>query len=192
MFTGIIEVIGKVVKAELGTDGGRLTIRLPFSAKKGESIAIDGACLTVAGIKGKEITFDVSDETVRKSTVGLFVKGRVVNVERALKASDRLGGHFVLGHVDGTGKIESVRKTKSSLEVEISHPEALTPYLIEKGSVAVDGVSLTASLTGPGKFKVYLIPETLKRSTLGGRRPGDVVNLEGDVLGKYVETLVSG
>lgn len=189
MFTGIIQGKGIVV----GT-GGCLVIRLLFVAskiKKGESIAVDGACLTVSAQKGKDISFDVSDETVRKTTIGSYVSGQEVNIERALKVSDRLGGHFVLGHVDGTGKIEAVKKTKDFLEMEISFPKSLAPYFIEKGSVTVDGVSLTLSLGNPGCFKVYLVPETLKRTTLGGKKPGNSVNLEADVLGKYVERLIS-
>lgn len=194
MFTGIVEGTGKVVSYKGGKKGGRFVIscNIPLRGMKiGDSISVDGCCLTVIKQSGKKLTFDVSDETVRKTIIRSYKKGTIVNLERPLKPSGHLGGHFVLGHVDGVGKITTVKRSAGSLVVEISYPKRMAPWLIEKGSVAVDGISLTASLSGRLKFKVYIIPHTENVTNLLSKKAGDLVNLEGDVLGKYVERLIS-
>ncbi|MBI2339415.1 MAG: riboflavin synthase [Deltaproteobacteria bacterium] len=200
MFTGIVQGTGKVVSFHGGKKGGKLTITggiLPHGLRTGESVAVDGCCLTVVGHRRKSLVFDVSDETVRKTKIRSYRHGTVVNLERALKSSDRLGGHFVLGHVDGVGRVERIKKNPGSLAVTISHPKKLAPFLIEKGSVAVDGISLTAtrlaaSLAGRNRFRVTIIPHTKKVTNMGCLKRGDLVNLEMDMLGKYVGRLILG
>ena len=210
MFTGIIQGTGKIVSFHGGKKGGKLTINCSNSPhpplklrggkrgsyvtlyKIGESVAVDGCCLTVVGHRHQSLVFDVSDETLRKTKVKSYCHGTVVNLERAMKASDRFGGHFVLGHVDGVGRIEQIRKNPGSIVIMISHPKKLAPYLIDKGSVAVDGCSLTVVIEGRNRFKTYIIPHTTKVTNLACKKAGDLVNLEMDMLGKYVERLILG
>jgi len=168
----------------------------------GESVAVNGACLTVTARRGVRFSVDVSPETLRRSTLGRLVPGTRVNLERALRVGDRLGGHVVQGHVDGIGRLEKIRPTGDWLEFRISAPPALTPYLVEKGSIAVDGVSLTISACRGGSFStrggtsrspvftVALIPHTLAETTLGECQPGDRLNLEADVLLKHIAAMV--
>ncbi len=151
---------------------------------------MSGACLTVTARRGRRFTVDVSPETLRRTTLGALAPGARVNLERALRVGDRLGGHIVQGHVDGTGQLASVRRDGGWLLYTFSAPPAVRPYLVEKGSVAVDGVSLTVFACRGGTFTVALIPHTLAETTLGALRPGDRVNLEADVLMKHVEALV--
>ena len=190
MFTGLIQKTAKVISAPQSKKGGVLCLEASFSdVKIGESIAIDGCCLTVTKQQAKKLFFDVSDETMAKSVIGFYKKGRVVNLERALKASERLGGHFVLGHVDGLGRVKKMKRTKGSLQITFMVPGSLAKYVIEKGSVTVDGISLTACEVTSWGFSVYIIPHTEKETNLGFKKVGDFVNIETDVLGKYVEKL---
>ena len=196
MFTGIIEELGVVEAVENQADAVRLTVRGPrvlSDAGLGDSIAVNGCCLTVAERDHDRFTADVMRETLDKTSLGALAPGGRVNLERAVTAATRLGGHIVQGHVDGTGAI--VRRTPSEHWelVEISVPPDLARYLVRKGSITVDGVSLTVVEVQDGPeptFTVSLIPETLGRTTLGLRRPGDPVNLEVDVIAKYVERLL--
>jgi riboflavin synthase len=194
MFTGIIEELGTVEGLEDQGDAIRLTVRGPLvtgDASLGDSISVNGCCLTVATQEGETFTADVMHETLAKTSLGALEPGTQVNLERAVTPTTRLGGHIVQGHVDGTGTV--VRRTPSEHWelVEIALPGELERYLVAKGSITVDGISLTVVEVGPESFTVSLIPETLARTTLGFKQPGDVVNLEVDVIAKYVEKMVS-
>ncbi|SDU67159.1 riboflavin synthase [Jiangella alkaliphila] len=194
MFTGIIEELGELVRTEGDADDGRLTVRGPKVAEDavhGASIAVDGVCLTVTAVDGDTFTVDVMRETFDRSTLAKLSKGDAVNLERAVRASDRLGGHIVQGHVDGVGTLVSRTPGSRWEVVRIEAPAALLRYVAEKGSIAVDGVSLTVSGLGADWFEVSLIPTTLELTTLGRRQPGDGVNLEVDVVAKYVERLLA-
>ena len=195
MFTGIIEELGVVETLEDQGDAVRLTVRAPIvveDAALGDSIAVDGVCLTVAGQAGETFTADVMRETLAKTSLGALAPGARVNLERAVTATKRLGGHIVQGHVDDTGTIVSRTPSEHWEVVEVGFPRRLAPYLVEKGSVTVDGASLTVVAVDDdrGTFTVSLIPETLARTTLGFRRAGDAVNLEVDVIAKYVERML--
>ncbi|MDQ2797847.1 MAG: riboflavin synthase [Actinomycetota bacterium] len=197
MFTGIIEEVGKVAALAPRGDSAVLTItagRIVDDLVHGASIAVNGVCLTVVGwsqdAASVAIEFDVMGETLRRSVVGGFRQGDPVNLERAVRADARLDGHVVQGHVDGTGVVESVTPGDAWQTVRFGLPAELARFVAEKGSIAVDGVSLTVSAVGPDWFEVGLIPETLRATTLGRRGPGDSVNLEVDVLAKYVARLL--
>jgi riboflavin synthase len=193
MFTGIVAELGEVAGIEYRGDAARLTIRgSTDDVSPGESIAVNGVCLTVTGIIGGTFTADVMGETLDRSGLGALIPGAPVNLERSVRLADRLGGHLVQGHVDGTGTIISRSPSAHWDQVRISLPAAIARYVVLKGSIAVDGVSLTVSALGEDWFEVSLIPETLKRTTLGTRQPGETVNLEADVIAKYVERLHSG
>jgi riboflavin synthase len=193
MFTGIVEELGEVVALESGEESIRLTLRGPTvtgDAVAGASIAVDGVCLTVVAVHDGTFTADVMRETLDRSALGALEPGARVNLERAVRASDRLGGHIVQGHVDGLGTVVS-RTPGGRWEIlRIGLEPTLARYVVEKGSVAVDGVSLTVSAVGEGWFEVSLIPTTLELTTLGRRQPGERVNLEVDVIAKYVERLL--
>lgn len=194
MFTGIIEEMGELVNLSGDAQAGRLTVRGPtvvVDAVHGASIAVDGVCLTVVDVDGDRFTVDVMRETFDRTTLGKRVAGDVVNLERAVRASDRLGGHLVQGHVDGVGTVVNRTPGTGWDVVRVAAPAALMRYLAEKGSVAVDGVSLTVSGVGADWFEVSLIPTTLELTTLGRRQTGDLVNLEVDVIAKYVERLTT-
>ena len=193
MFTGIVEELGRVVAIEEQGDACRLTIAAGVvleDARPGDSIAVNGCCLTVVETDGKQWTADVMQETLDKTSLTGIKPGDKVNLERAVTPQTRLGGHIVQGHVDGTGRV--LRRTPSEhwTVVEISLPEHLSRYLVDKGSITVDGVSLTVVEAGADSFSISLIPETLARTTLGFREVGGVVNLEADVLAKHVEKLL--
>jgi riboflavin synthase len=193
MFTGIVEELGEVVAVESLQDASRLTVRGPLvtsDAAHGDSISVNGVCLTVVGNHDGAFTADVMAETLRRSSLGVLAPGSPVNLERAVRASDRLGGHVVQGHVDGTGRIEQVTPDEHWTVVRVSLPEGLTRYVVEKGSITVDGVSLTVSGVAADWFEVSLIPATLGLTTLGAKALGDPVNLEVDVMAKYVEKLL--
>jgi riboflavin synthase len=197
MFTGIVEELGTVETLEDQGDAVRLTLRGPHvtvDARLGDSISVNGCCLTVAQRDGETFTADVMRETLDKTSLGALVPGAPVNLERAVQATARLGGHIVQGHVDATGTVVRREPSEHWELVEISLPAELSRYLVDKGSITVDGVSLTVvstSSTGRGdSFTVSLIPETLARTTLGTKQPGDPVNLEVDVIAKYVERLL--
>ncbi len=195
MFTGIVEGLGEVLSVDRTAEGGRLRVRagtLLAGAQVGESIAVSGACLTMAELEGDAFTADLAAETLRRTTLRGLRPGDPVNLERPLRLDQRLGGHIVQGHVDGVGTVTAVRREGEGLWMEIEPPAALTPYLVEKGSVAVDGVSLTIAGLTRDAFAVALIPHTLVVTTLGRRQAGDPVNLEVDILAKYVERLLEG
>ena len=193
MFTGIVEELGEVVAVEPLQDAARLTVRGPVvtgDAGHGDSIAVNGVCLTVVENRGGTFTADVMSETLKRSSLGALATGSPVNLERAVRVSDRLGGHVVQGHVDGTGEITSVTPDEHWTVVRVTLPADLARYVVEKGSITVDGVSLTVSAVADDWFEVSLIPTTLGLTTLGTKGPGDVVNLEVDVMAKYVEKLL--
>ena len=193
MFTGIIEELGAIVGLEPRGDSAVLVVRAPTvsaDAHHGASIAVNGVCLTVVGTEGERLHFDVMAETLKRSVIGVLRPAEQVNLERAVRADGRLDGHIVQGHVDGTGVLISRAPSDAWDLVRFGMPVDLARYVAEKGSIAVDGVSLTVTGVGPDWFEVGLIPETLRATTLGGKQPGDPVNLEVDVLAKYVARLV--
>ncbi len=200
MFTGIVEELGEVLELELGTDSARLTVAGPLvtsDAVHGASIAVNGVCLTVIEHDATRFTVDVMAETLDRSSLGGLRAGDRVNLERAMAASSRFGGHIVQGHVDGTATILARTPGERWEVVELSLPTALVRYVVEKGSITVDGVSLTVASVDTGlsddaaAFTVSLIPTTLALTTLGHKGVGDTVNLEVDVLAKYVERLLT-
>ena len=193
MFTGIIEELGEVTAVEDLGDAGRLTLRGPLvteDARHGDSIAVNGVCLTVVGTGDGTFTADVMAETLERSCLGALRPGSRVNLERPVPLGGRLGGHLVQGHVDGTGTIAERRPAEHWEVVRVTVPPAVARYVAEKGSITVDGVSLTVVHAGPDSFTVSLIPATLAATTLGVKRVGETVNLEVDVLAKYVERLL--
>ncbi|MFI6812744.1 riboflavin synthase [Nonomuraea sp. NPDC050328] len=194
MFTGIVEEQGELVALEPLGDSARLTVRgklVTEDAGHGDSIAVNGVCLTVVAVEGEEFTVDVMRETLERSSLGSLETGSKVNLERAVRADQRLGGHIMQGHVDGVGTIVHRVPGERWEDVRISLPPQLNRYVVEKGSIAVDGVSLTVTTVDEDGFGVSLIPTTLALTTLGARQPGDPVNLEVDVIAKYVEKLVT-
>ena len=192
MFTGIVAELGEVAGVEHHGGAARLTIRgSTEGVALGESIAVNGVCLTVTGILDGTFTADVMGETLSRSGLGALHPGAPVNLERAARLADRMGGHLVQGHVDATATIISRTPAEHWDQVRISLPGSIARYVVEKGSIAVDGISLTVSALGDWWFEVCLIPETLKRTTLGTRKPGAIVNLEVDMIAKYVERLLA-
>ncbi len=192
MFTGLISDLGRVAALERGEDGATLTIetRLAEELREGDSVAVNGVCLTATEVDGEGFRAQAMEETLRRSSLGALQTGARVNLELALPADGRLGGHIVQGHVDGTGTIAQIRPEGFARVLDISTEDSLERYLVEKGSVAVDGVSLTVSALHEGGFSISLIPETLERTTLGTARVGERVNLEADILAKHVERLM--
>ncbi|HEY0248954.1 MAG TPA: riboflavin synthase [Gryllotalpicola sp.] len=198
MFTGIIEEIGEITRVEQHGDAARLTVRGPIAvdgAKHGDSISVSGVCLTVVALERDEFTADVMRETLELSTLGKAQLGGHVNLERAAQLGDRLGGHLVQGHVDGTAVVLSTQDGSAWRVVRMSLTPELAPLVARKGSIAVDGTSLTVSAVGGDAldgywFEVSLIPETLAATTLGQRAPGDLVNLETDIIARQVERLL--
>jgi riboflavin synthase len=188
MFTGLVQQLGTLTSLE----GGRLDVTAALAGELavGDSIAVNGVCLTATAVTPASFTTDVMEETLRRTGLGTLAPGDPVNLELPLRPVDRLGGHFVQGHVDGVGAVAAVVDEGFSRVVEIEADPGLMRYVVEKGSIAVDGVSLTVASLGEGTFGVSLIPETLERTTLGRASPGDSVNLEVDVLAKYVERLL--
>ena len=193
MFTGLIEDVGTVTTLESRGAAARLGVStsLPVAEiREGDSVAVNGACLTVTSGSGTVLIFDVSPETVDRTTVGTLKPGAPVNLERALRLSDRLGGHIVSGHVDTIASVASRRETAGNIVFGFRLPPAFTRYIVDKGSITIDGISLTVnSVTGDG-FSVNVIPHTAAKTTLHLRRPGDSVNIETDILAKYVERLL--
>jgi riboflavin synthase len=192
VFTGLVETTARVRRVQPDGDGARLEVETPLAAelRQGDSIAVNGVCLTAVDPDAERFRADVMAETLRRSSLGPLAEGDAVNVELPLRAGDRLGGHVVQGHVDGTGTVAEARDEGFARLVRIDCDPSLLRYVVEKGSIAVDGVSLTVAEVDDGSFTVSLIPETLERTTLGLAAPGRVVNLEVDVLAKYVEKLV--
>lgn len=189
MFTGIVEAVGSVVAVEPAGELVRLVLRAPgvdSGVRVGDSVAVNGGCLTVTGCEDGALRFEAVRETLEKTSLGALRVGSRVNLERALRADGRLDGHIVQGHVDGTGRVRNLARDGDDVRLSVDCGPEITRYLVEKGSVAIDGVSLTVvGVTSEG-FDVALIPHTLAETNLGDRQPGDRVNLEADVLGKYV------
>jgi riboflavin synthase len=193
VFTGLVADLGTVAAVDATQDGVRLQLRttLAKDVSEGDSVAVNGVCLTATEVSGEAFAADVMHESLRRSSLGEVRAGARVNLELALRASDRLGGHIVQGHVDGVGAVRSVRDDGFSRVVTIEAPAEVLRYVVEKGSIAVNGVSLTVSGLLDEAFEVSLIPETLERTTLGEAGAGTPVNLEVDVVAKYVEKLVT-
>lgn len=195
MFTGLVEEIGTVEGLTQLDDAVRIAVHAPkvtADAAPGDSIAVDGVCLTLVGNDGGVFTADVMRETLERSRLGSYAPGARVNLERALAAGQRMGGHIVQGHVDGVGEVVSRTPSAHWEVVHFTLPGRLERYVVEKGSIAVNGTSLTVSAVGEGFFEVSLIPTTLRETTAGGLAPGDPVNLEVDIVAKYVEKMVRG
>jgi riboflavin synthase alpha subunit len=193
VFTGIIRELGRVAVAARNGDGVRLEIDaggIAGSVQVGDSVSIAGCCLTVVAIGGERLSFDAVPETVARTTLGGLEPGDRVNVEPALRAGEPLGGHYVQGHVDGVGRVRSVEPEGDGARVWVEAPAGLARYCVEKGSITVEGVSLTVAALAGDAFAVALVPHTLRDTTLSALEPGDAVNLEVDVLAKYVERLV--
>lgn len=194
MFTGLVEETGEVLELVQEGRTARLTVRaalVPEDAKLGDSIAVNGCCLTVVAQETDRLTFDAVPETLARTNLGDLKPGDRVNLERPLAVGARLGGHFVQGHIDGVGTVLAVRPEENAVVMEIGVPPELRRYMVEKGSVAVDGVSLTVAEVLPEAFTVWTIPHTRAVTTLGQRQVGDPVNLECDLLGKYIERLLA-
>ena len=189
MFTGLIEEKGKVIRLEPGPGGMRLAVEAPGvsrDVKLGDSVAVNGACLTAIEASPPMLKFDVVRETVGRTTLGRLRPGDAVNLERPLRAGDRLGGHMVLGHVDGVGAVREIRKSGGETIFRFEAPPEIMKYVVEKGSIAVDGISLTVAELGPDWFTAAAIPHTLAGTTLSDAAVGSNVNLETDIIGKYV------
>lgn len=193
MFTGIIEDIGDIKSIKHEGDSAVLVIhssKIMDDVKLGDSIAVNGVCLTARSISGNEFTADVMAETLRRSSLGALKPGSKVNLERAMQLGGRFGGHIVSGHIDGTGTIVSMKREANAVWVEISPDSKILKLIIEKGSIAIDGISLTVAYVDDKVFKVSVIPHTASETTLLMKKVGDIVNLENDTIGKYVEKLL--
>jgi len=194
MFTGIIEGLGRVAAIRSSGQGKRLTVEADFDLagiKVGDSIAVSGACLTAVQIAARRFEVDVSPETLARTTLGAARVGERVNLERSLRLSDRIDGHLVSGHIDDTGVIDGREAAGNAVIVAVAVPAELTRYMILKGSVAVDGISLTINSLEPDRFTVSIIPHTAGLTTIGFKREGERVNIETDMIGKYVEKFIS-
>lgn len=194
MFTGIIEEVGEIKNIRHGAKSAQLTICGPVvtsDSKVGDSIAVNGVCLTATSINGNVFTADVMAESMRRTSLGQLSTGSKVNLERAMAAGGRFGGHIVSGHIDGTGIIKEFKKEDNAVWVTVSADEKILKYIIEKGSITIDGISLTVAYVDDLCFKVSIIPHTASETTLLAKKTGDVVNLENDVIGKYVEKLLN-
>jgi riboflavin synthase len=194
MFTGIVRELGRVTAVEGGEDGVQLVVAAPATAGEaaiGDSVSVNGVCLTVTDATNGSLSFDAVPETLHRSSLGRLAPGHAVNLEPALRAGEPLGGHYVQGHVDGVAAIRRSDPEGDGRRVWIDMPKELRRYLVEKGSVAVEGVSLTVADLDEDGFAVALVPHTLAATTLGARGPGDEVNIEVDVLAKYVERLLA-
>ena len=193
MFTGIIEETGKIRGVERGRHSSVLSIgaaEILSDLKIGDSVAVSGVCLTATTVDSGGFTADVMHETLNRSTLGALAAGDVVNLERAMPADGRFGGHIVSGHIDGVGKITAIRRDDNAVWFTVEAPQALRRYIVEKGSIAIDGISLTVAAADAHTFAVSVIPHTLRVTALGARRVGSGVNLETDIIGKYVESLL--
>lgn len=187
MFTGLVTAVGSVVSLSKSAKTARLKLSAPLAdVALGDSIAINGVCLTVSSFEGSGFVFDISDATLKHTNLGGLKTGDIVNLEPALRASGKLGGHFVTGHVDAVGKIRKIAREGELIKIEISVPADIMQYFVEKGSVALDGISLTVSDVLPDAFTIVIIPHTQKETTIGHKKQGDGVNIETDIIGKYV------
>jgi riboflavin synthase len=193
MFTGLVEETGRLLALERSATGARLTVLAPLvctDAQLGDSIAVNGCCLTVTAREGETLAFDLLEETLARTNLGDLEAGAPVNLERALAAHSRLGGHFVQGHVDMTARVLAFEQVKSDYRLEIELPTEFGGYVVFKGSIAIDGISLTVAELGPDRFTVWIIPHTLAKTNLQTKKAGDRVNLEFDLLAKYVGRLL--
>ena len=188
MFSGLIEKLGEVCDVEMLSDGVRLRITTSLSSElsSGESVAVNGVCLTVASLDASSFWSDVSPETARVTTLGRIIKGSVVNLERPLRADSRLGGHFVLGHVDGIGEIDAIKEESEFYKLVLRYPPSIGVYIVNKGSIAVDGISLTVAGLYDDRLEVQIVPHTWKCTNLHAAKVDDLINLECDIIGKYV------
>ena len=188
MFTGLVEAVGVVSQLDAAGSGLRLRVRtaLAGEVKPGDSVAVNGCCLTVTAAEGGEVRADIGPETVRVTTLGLLRRDQPVNLERAMRGDGRFGGHFVQGHVDGIGNISHIREDGDARWVGVTLPGSLARFVVAKGSIAIDGISLTVARLGPAQVEVMIIPFTWRQTNLSWLRPGDAVNLECDMIGKYV------
>ncbi len=194
MFTGIVEDKVKVIRIEHKGQGKRLTLELPIhltEVQLGDSININGICLTIVEKRGRTIGLDLSSETLKKTVLGESKEGDQVNFERALKLTDRFGGHIVTGHIDGIGVISEKRKEGDFVHLKIRIPKFLSRYVVQKGSIAIDGISLTVNECEGEEIRMTLIPYTLEKTTLIDKKAGDRVNMEADIIGKYVEKMLN-
>jgi len=194
VFTGIVEEMGKIVRVEKGAKSSRLTVsgdKIFSDLKLGDSVATNGVCLTVTSFSKGIFTADVMNETLKRSNLGELRQGSMVNLERAMIANGRFGGHIVSGHIDGTGVITKIEQDDIAVWYTIRADRKIMKYIIEKGSVAIDGISLTIAKVTDNDFSVSLIPHTAKETVLGYKKTGDTVNLENDVVGKYIEHFLS-
>jgi len=194
MFTGLVELIAEVRALKRSPSGARLIVRAPAIAAQialGESLAVNGCCLTAAARDEETLSFDLLEETLQRTNLGQILPGAWVNLERALPAHGRLGGHFVQGHIDGLGQVRSFEQRGADHRLEIALPPEFARYVAFKGSIAIDGISLTVAEVGATSFLVWIIPHTLSITNLRNRRAGDAVNLECDLLAKYVERLLN-
>lgn len=194
MFTGIVEEMGVVEAVRRRAHSSVLSIEAKTvlsDLKIGDSVSVNGVCLTVTQVGARSFTADVMHETLSRSALGTLARGDMVNLERAMPANGRFGGHIVSGHIDGTGTVAATWRDDNAVWYAVTAPPGLLRYVVEKGSVAIDGISLTVASVGPDRFSVSLIPHTAMVTSLGKKGAGDVVNLETDVIGKYVEKLLS-
>jgi len=194
MFTGIIEECGRVKSLTISGSSGKIIIgafKVLEGTDIGDSIAVNGVCLTVTDIGRNEFTADIMAETARRSSLSKLKPGESVNLERAMSANGRFGGHIVSGHIDGTGTIVSKIEEENAVWVQISTSSAILRLIVEKGSIAIDGISLTVAKVSESDFSVSIIPHTAKETTLLNKKSGDIVNLENDIIGKYVERLIN-
>lgn len=194
MFTGIVEEIGRIQGIRQGAKSSVLTIggNLIFEdIKQGDSIAVNGVCLTAVSFTGNTFTADVMHETLERSSLGTLKVGSSVNLERAMAANGRFGGHIVSGHIDGTGIIDDIRRDDNAIWYTVAADPKLIRFIVKKGSIAIDGISLTVAVVAERSFQVSIIPHTSGATTLSARRVGDIVNLENDVIGKYIEKLLN-
>jgi riboflavin synthase len=194
VFTGIVEAIGRIKRAERAPDGGTQLVietELAKELKLGDSLALNGCCLTATGLDGSEIRFDLLAETLRRTNLGDLREGRLINLERPMLANGRFDGHVVQGHIDTSSRIEVIEPVGSDHRVEVALPESFSRYVVFKGSIAVDGISLTVAELHPDRFVVWIIPHTWQVTNLHERKPGDRVNLEFDLIAKYVERMVT-
>ena len=193
MFTGIIEEIGKIKRVSISGKSGSLEIgasKVLSGTKVGDSIAVNGVCLTVTSLSASGFTADVMAETLRRSSLGSLSAGSGVNLERAMAADGRFGGHIVSGHIDGTGTISKMQKEENAVWVHIKAAAEILNLIVEKGSIAIDGISLTVAGVNESEFSVSVIPHTAEETTLLSKKAGDLVNLENDIIGKYVQKLL--
>jgi len=193
MFTGIIEEVGKITAVVKGQRSSQLWVQgelIMDDLKLGDSVAVNGVCLTVSQLRGNKWMADVMSETLNRSNLGDLKGGSAVNLERAMSANGRFGGHMVAGHIDGTGHIVDITTDDNAVIFEIAASPKIRRYIIEKGSIAIDGISLTVIEITAGSFKVSIIPHTVKHTILGIKKAGDPVNLENDLVGKYIESLL--